>query len=238
MRRFRKFLKKKIKKLLNNHRYSSESYIRYLKDKGMRIGSGTRLFSPETIIIDSSRAWLVEIGNNVQITADVTILTHGFDWSVIKGVSGEVLGSSGKVKIGNNVFIGTDTLILKCVTIGDNVIIGAGSIVTKDIPDNCVAVGSPARPIMSISDYYEKRKACQYEEASELVREYRLVYGKEPGAKELSEFFWLFTNDGENLDESWKRQMKQAGNETYSYEILSKHKPMFNSMEEFLDSIK
>ena len=45
------------------------------------------------------------------------------------------------MKIGNNVFIGMNTTILKGTTIGDNVIIGAGSVVSKSIPNNCVAVG-------------------------------------------------------------------------------------------------
>ena len=70
------------------------------------------------------------------------------------------------------------------------------------------------------------------------MREYRAVYGRNPGKKELSEFFWLFTNDIEDLDESWKSQMKQAGNEAYSYEVLCSHTPMFNSMEEFLANVK
>lgn len=51
----------------------------------------------------------------------------------------------GKIKIGNNVFLGANTVITKSVTIGDNVIVGAGSIVTKDIPSNEIWAGVPAR---------------------------------------------------------------------------------------------
>ena len=89
-----------------------------------------------------TRPWLIDIGKNVKITEGVTILTHGFDWSVLKGVYGDILGSSGGVKIGDNVFIGMQTTILKGVHIGNNVIIGANSLVNKDIPDNCVAAGN------------------------------------------------------------------------------------------------
>ena len=53
--------------------------------------------------------------------------------------------SYGRIKIGNNVFIGAHTIICKPVTIGDDVVIAAGSVVTKDVPDYCVAVGSPAK---------------------------------------------------------------------------------------------
>lgn len=53
--------------------------------------------------------------------------------------------SSNPVIIGDNTFIGANSVILEGVTIGNNVIIGAGSVVTKDIPDNVVAFGNPAR---------------------------------------------------------------------------------------------
>lgn len=110
---------------------SSESWLNYLRSRGMRIGKGTRLFAwPLLILIDLTRPWLIEIGDNVQITIGVKILTHGYDWSVLKGKYGEVLGSAGKVKIGDNCFIGMNTVILKGTTIGNNTIIGSGSLVT------------------------------------------------------------------------------------------------------------
>ena len=139
----------------------------------MRIGDRTVIFAPTKTCIDATRPWLIEIGNDVKITEGVTILTHGYDWSVLQNVYGEILGSAGKVKIGNNVFIGMKTTILKNVEIGDNVIIGANSLVNKNIPSNVVVAGNPARIIMSIEEYYQKRKAVQQEEAIELVREYR-----------------------------------------------------------------
>ena len=56
------------------------------------------------------------------------------------------------VHIGKNVWIGSGSIVLGGVTIGDNAVIGAGSVVTKDIPENMIAVGSPARVIRSIYD--------------------------------------------------------------------------------------
>ncbi|MBR3024544.1 MAG: sugar O-acetyltransferase [Oscillospiraceae bacterium] len=56
------------------------------------------------------------------------------------------------IHIGNNVWIGSNSTVLAGVTIGDNAVIGAGSVVTKDIPENMIAVGCPARVIKSIFD--------------------------------------------------------------------------------------
>ena len=62
----------------------------------------------------------------------------------------------GRIIVGNNVFIGNDSIILPNVHIGDNVIIGAGSVVTRDIPSNSVAAGVPCRVIRSIDEYHQK----------------------------------------------------------------------------------
>ena len=64
----------------------------------------------------------------------------------------------GKVTIGNNVFVGRESLILPGVTIGSNVVVGGGSVITRDIPDNSVAVGAPCRVIGTYSDFISKNK--------------------------------------------------------------------------------
>jgi maltose O-acetyltransferase len=64
----------------------------------------------------------------------------------------------GLVQIGNNVFIGTGSIILPNVRIGDNVVIGAGSVVTRDIPDDSLALGNPARVVGKTSEYIERNR--------------------------------------------------------------------------------
>lgn len=69
-----------------------------------------------------------------------------------------------QIKIGNNVYIGQNAMIMPGVTIGNNVIIGAGAIVTHDIPDDVVAIGVPATVKKSINEYHattmEKQLFC------------------------------------------------------------------------------
>ena len=65
------------------------------------------------------------------------------------------------IEIFNNVFIGSGTHILYDVRIGDNVIIGTGSIITKDVPDNSVVAGVPARVIGTFDDYVKKYLAIE-----------------------------------------------------------------------------
>lgn len=203
----------------------------------MKIGGGTVFFAPQNVCIDVTRPWLISIGNNVQITSGVTILTHGYDWAVVKGVYGEILGSSGEVRIGNNVFIGMNSTILKGAKIGNNVIIGANSLVNKDIPDNVVVAGNPAVVVSSLEEYYNKRKKKQIDEAKELVRVYRQRYNREVDEKALHEFFFLFEDGKKELHPVFQNMMKLVGNEKESYEKLSLNIPSFKNMQDFLNHV-
>lgn len=81
------------------------------------------------------------IGDDCAISSDVTIFDDDFH-----SMTGQESGARG-VEIGNHVWIGANVTILKSVHIGSGCVIGANSVVTKDIPDNCLAVGSPAKVI-------------------------------------------------------------------------------------------
>lgn len=226
-------IKKILKRIVFGHRCSSEAYVAYLR----KIGGGTVFFAPQNVCIDVTRPWLISIGNNVQITSGVTILTHGYDWAVVKGVYGEILGSSGEVRIGNNVFIGMNSTILKGAKIGNNVIIGANSLVNKDIPDNVVVAGNPAVVVSSLEEYYNKRKKKQIDEAKELVRVYRQRYNREVDEKALHEFFFLFEDGKKELHPVFQNMMKLVGNEKESYEKLSLNIPSFKNMQDFLNHV-
>ena len=100
----------------------------------------------------------IYIGDYVMIGPNVTIATAGHP--IDPDLRQRVAQFNIPVRIGNNVWIGANSVILPGVTIGDNSVIGAGSIVTKDIPANVVAVGNPCRVLREINDrdkeYYYK----------------------------------------------------------------------------------
>lgn len=124
--------------------------IEFLRSRGVQIGENVNLINTT---IDWSHGFLVSIGNRVTLTG-VKILTHDGSTQIPFGVS-----RVGKVAIGDEVFAGHGTIILPNVRIGSRVVVGAGSVVTKDIPDNSVAAGNPAKVIGTYDDFLKKHAA-------------------------------------------------------------------------------
>lgn len=148
------------------------------------------------------------------------------------------MGSVRSVTIGDNVYIGMNAIILAGAHIGNNVVIGANSTVIGNIPDNCVAVGSPCRKKYSLEEYHEKRKAAQLGEAVEIARRYVERYGKKPPVDVFTEHFWLWTNKREDLNEAFISQNNLIlGSEKATWENFEKHTPMFKSYQEFLEFV-
>lgn len=231
-------IKERIKKIAYGVKYSSESYIDYLRNIGITIGDDCTIYSPTKTLIDIQYPWMIKIGDHVRITEGVKILTHDYSWSVLKLAPisrGGVLGASGCVEIGNNVFIGMNAIITRNVTIGDNVIIGVGSVVTKDCEANSVYVGNPAHKIMDIDEFYTKRVKAQVEEAKTLALKYYDKYQKKPGIEIFHEYFMLFSNeDAINKNPVFREKIKLCGNAEASSLYLTKHPPVFNDFNEFM----
>lgn len=85
----------------------------------------------------------IEIGNNVTIGQMVSILDHDHNYIVQDGNMGLDGYQTTPVKVGNNVWIGDKSTVLRGVSIGNNVVVGANTLVNKDVPDNCVIGGVP-----------------------------------------------------------------------------------------------
>ena len=104
-------------------------------------------------------ARLIRIHNNVKIASNVTFVTHDVTHSMLNTMLGEnkYRETVGCIEIMDNVFIGTNVTILNNVRIGSNVIVAAGAVVTKDVPDNVVVGGVPARVICTMDEYLAKR---------------------------------------------------------------------------------
>lgn len=90
----------------------------------------------------------IEIGNNVAISAGVIIVSTGLDVNSLKY---EKIHINKKITIGNNVQIGAGAIVLSGISIGNNVIIGAGAVVTKDVQNDCIVVGNPAKILRKLN---------------------------------------------------------------------------------------
>jgi maltose O-acetyltransferase len=148
-----KYLKKKILiKLGIIKQIKPKTYLEMLKENGLKVGDNFNMLSE--CIIDYSHCWHIEIGNNVTLAPRVHILAHDastkmhLNYTKIKNVF-----------IGDNVFIGTGSIIMPGVSLGNNVIIGAGSVVTKNVADDSVYFGNPAKFFCKTSEFIRKQKS-------------------------------------------------------------------------------
>ena len=126
--------------------------VKYAKKIGVNFGSGFRVFGR---VEWSTEPWIITFGDNVFVTDGVKFVTHDGATLLFRDRVPD-LEITKPIKVGSNVYFGNNAVILPGVTIGNNVIVGAGAVVTKDIPDNSVAVGVPARVIKTADEYFAK----------------------------------------------------------------------------------
>ena len=114
--------------------------LEHLIKNGLIVGKNTHINAG--FMFDSKWPWLISIGDNVTFSSNVTILAHDASTNVV-GCHTKL----GRVRIGNNVFIGYGSTILCNVKIGDNVVIGAKSVVTHDLEADGVYAAISAWPV-------------------------------------------------------------------------------------------
>ena len=227
-------IKKLIKAILLREKRSSDAYISYLRKLGIKIGDGCIIYDPTSIKIDTQTPFMLEIGKYVRMTSGVQILTHDYSLSVLSAVCGDIVGSVEKTVLGNNIFIGRNSIILKGVTVGDNVIIGAGSIVSKDCESNCVYAGIPAKKICTIEEMYKRRKQVEKDNAKVLAKTYFERTGKLPDESIMREYLMLFSKRSDPIPNDLEKLMAGSGNYNLCRNYFDTSEPEFDGLDGFL----
>lgn len=218
------------------HRRTGDAYLNYLRKKGIKVGRGTILHKPFSVSIDETRPELLTIGENVLLHKGLTILTHDYASRVFVNLWGEFIPSHGKVSIGNNVWFGQNCSVLKGTTIGDNCIIGYGSTVIKDIPANSVAVGTPAKVICTLEEYFHKRKKEYINEISEYAILKERVLGRDLVAEDLFDDYTPFV-DATNMDNFKLPYSVVFTTKDTMQKFKINHKAEFSGFEEFMEYV-
>lgn len=132
-------------------RYDDFSIAEYFREQGARIGPDCRL----QVRSLGAEPYLITIGRHVTLSTNVDLVTHdGAAW--LFADEDPSVQKFAPIKIGDNCFIGANATVMPGVTIGSNAVVGAGSVVTKDVPDDTVVAGCPARIICSTDDFRSK----------------------------------------------------------------------------------
>lgn len=214
----------------------SKTKIDMLKYLGVDVGEGTALFNAGSITFDTTRPLLLKIGKYCKITEGTVILTHDYSRSVIRRKYGEVIGEAKPTVIGDNVFIGINSIILMGTEIGSNCIVGAGSVCSGKYPDNSVICGNPARVLCSIDDHYIKRKNRYVDEAKYYAKLYKERLGRFPTIKEMDAFFPIYLErSSDALIKSGVRTNLSGDIEAEVIDAFLHSKGQYNSYQEFLE---
>ncbi len=121
---------------------------KYARHLGIKVGDDCRILTTRF----GTEPFLIEIGNRVTVASGTLFLTHdGSTWLMRDEKGRRYLYR--RIRVGNEVFIGSNCIIMPGVEIGNRVIVGAGAVVTKSVPDGLIVAGNPARPIGRYEDY-------------------------------------------------------------------------------------
>ena len=211
---------------------SSETFVAFLRSKGVCVGDDVHFHQLTNLNIDITRPTLLSIGDKVRLTQGLTILTHDFSWYVLLNKYDDMVGASGRVTIGNNIFIGFNCTILSGTKISDNVIIGANSVLRGEIQSDSVYAGAPAKRICSLDEFYAKRKSVRESEISAYVSSLHELYGNEiPDAMLSEEFMSFYRPELNNYDKKIvAKQLKDRQSNA-----IKRNQPRFLNKGEFIN---
>lgn len=128
-----------------------EKYARYI---GVKMGEDVHIYgNPYSMF--STEPWCITLGSHVHITKEVLFVTHDGGTLLYRHLVPD-LEITKPITVGNYVYIGVRSIIMPGVNIGNNCIIAAGSVVTRNVPDNTIVGGVPAKFIKSSTEYFEQ----------------------------------------------------------------------------------
>lgn len=225
-----------IKRIIDPNHCSNTAYVEYLRRNNVSVGDHTIFYAPRHTSVDVQKPHLVSIGSYCKITTGVIILAHDYSISVARRVFGEFIGGTAPTKIGDNCFLGMNSIILPGTTIGNNCIVGAGSVVGGGYPDNVVIAGNPARVVCTLDEYYQKRKNRWVDDAKRCALEIYHNTGRRPTVEEMKDgFYWLYTQRRQENIDNHNNFFTLTGDD---YEdICSKFlttEPVYSSFDDFL----
>lgn len=134
--------------------FKTKLYLKICVARGMKVGKNVQFVDKQNF---GSEPFLIEIGDNTKLTSGVTFINHDGAAHVIQNFDKyKHIRNFGRIKIGENCFIGLNSIILPNVEIGNNCIVGTNSVVSKSLKSNGVYAGNPAKFICSIEEYAQK----------------------------------------------------------------------------------
>ena len=119
--------------------------------RGLVMGSNVTL--TRDVVLDPAHCHLISIGDDSVLGPEVLVLAHDASTKIHLGYA-----RIARVEIGARVFIGARSVVLPGVKIGNDAIIGAGSVVSRDVEAGMVAVGAPARAVMTTQEYIARHR--------------------------------------------------------------------------------
>lgn len=141
----------RIRKLLGLFVFYFRGGVSCARYHGVKVGNNSRIYIKDF----GTEPFLISIGNNVTVTSGVVFLTHDGSMSLIRDEEGRRY-KFGRIDIGDNVFIGVNSIILPGVCIASNAIVAAGSVVSRSIDEPGVYAGVPARKVSDFQSWFEK----------------------------------------------------------------------------------
>ncbi len=146
------------------------NHVEFAKWMGVKVGKGCRFSGAPGF----SEYYLVEIGDHVMLAAGVLFVTHdSANWVFREQEQYNKTMKFGKIKVCNNVYIGSRAIIMPGVTIGEGSVVGAGSVVTHDVAPGTIVAGVPAKVINTVDNYAKRLLSEMPEYDEELLKQDR-----------------------------------------------------------------